>query len=147
MASKRNHHLKYSVIMSQHGTNRSVRFPNKQFCGETSRKSQRDQARQESTPVLPNMDQMDQDEGHNNLNLTEGELRKPENLSRWAKTQNEDKRAAVHDEIARVNQLPSNSSYAVHRMRVLNKLLQLMSIQRTVAQDEELELLFASLNI
>ncbi|XP_020085652.1 uncharacterized protein LOC109708357 [Ananas comosus] len=97
--------------------------------------------------VLPNMDQMDQDEGHNNLNLTKGELRKPKNLSRWAKTQNEDKRAAVHDEIARVNQLPSNSSYAVHRMRVLNKLLQLMSIQRTVAQDEELELLFASLNI
>lgn len=75
------------------------------------------------------MDQKDQDEGHNNLNLTEGELRKPKNLSRWAKTQNEDKRAAVHDEIARVNQLPSNSSYAVHRMRVLNKLLQLMSIQ------------------
>lgn len=79
--------------------------------------------------VLPNMDQMDQDEAHNNLNLTEGELREPKNLNRWAKTQNEDKRASVHDEIARVNQLPSNSSYAVHRMRVLNKLLHLMSIQ------------------
>lgn len=41
----------------------------------------------------------------------------------------EEKKAAVHTEISRVNRLPSNSSYAVHRMRVLNKLLHLLSIQ------------------
>lgn len=39
------------------------------------------------------------------------------------------KRAAVHAELERVNQLPTNSSYAVHRMKVLNKLLHLMSIK------------------
>ncbi|KAK9085134.1 hypothetical protein Sjap_025545 [Stephania japonica] len=47
----------------------------------------------------------------------------------------------------RVNKLPAQSSYATHRMRVLNKLLQLLSIQRTQSQDEELELLFAGLSI
>lgn len=41
----------------------------------------------------------------------------------------EEKKAAVQAEISRVNQLPSNSSYAVHRMRVLKKLLHLFSIQ------------------
>ncbi|KAG6522183.1 hypothetical protein ZIOFF_019320 [Zingiber officinale] len=41
----------------------------------------------------------------------------------------EEKKAAVQAEISRVNRLPSNSSYAVHRMRVLKKLLHLFSIQ------------------
>ncbi|XP_074557810.1 uncharacterized protein LOC141813727 [Curcuma longa] len=59
----------------------------------------------------------------------------------------EEKKAAVQAEISRVNRLPSNSSYAVHRMRVLKKLLHLFSVQRSVSQDEELELLFASLSI
>ncbi|MQL80106.1 hypothetical protein Taro_012550 [Colocasia esculenta] len=45
-------------------------------------------------------------------------------------TENEEqKRAAVHAELQRVNQLPSNSSYAAHRLRVLNKVLRLMFIQ------------------
>ncbi|KAF5796538.1 hypothetical protein HanRHA438_Chr08g0364851 [Helianthus annuus] len=60
---------------------------------------------------------------------------------------NEEKKAAVHEEIKKVNQLPAHSSYATHRMRVLNKILQLLSVQRTVSQDEELELLFAGLSI
>ncbi|XAR67532.1 hypothetical protein NMG60_11002317 [Bertholletia excelsa] len=59
----------------------------------------------------------------------------------------EDKKAAVHEEIKRMNQLPANSAYVTHRMRVLNKILQLVSIQRTTSQDEELELLFAGLSI
>ncbi|KAI0505093.1 hypothetical protein KFK09_016050 [Dendrobium nobile] len=60
----------------------------------------------------------------------------------------EEKNAAVHDEIERVNRLPSNSSYALHRLRVLNKILNLMSVQqRNSLQDEELELLFASLSL
>ncbi|KAK9089420.1 hypothetical protein Scep_028502 [Stephania cephalantha] len=40
-----------------------------------------------------------------------------------------DKKAAVHAEMERVNKLPAHSSYATHRIRVLNKLLQLLSIQ------------------
>ncbi|CAN6298678.1 unnamed protein product, partial [Urochloa humidicola] len=58
-----------------------------------------------------------------------------------------DREAAVDAEIARVNKLPAHSSYAMHRMKVLNKLRHLLSIKRTTSQDEELELLFASLSI
>ncbi|KAF3784708.1 hypothetical protein EJ110_NYTH29796 [Nymphaea thermarum] len=49
--------------------------------------------------------------------------------TRWSPEQSERKRAAVNAEIDRVNKLPAYSSYATHRMRVLNKILQLMSIQ------------------
>ncbi|XXG44495.1 hypothetical protein AAC387_Pa01g4284 [Persea americana] len=59
----------------------------------------------------------------------------------------EEKKAAVHAEMERVDKLPGNSKYATHRMRVLNKILRLMSIQRTTPQDEELELLFAGLSL
>lgn len=58
-----------------------------------------------------------------------------------------DREAAVDAEIARVNKLPAHSSYAIHRMKVLNKLRHLLSIKRTTSQDEELELLFATLSI
>lgn len=40
----------------------------------------------------------------------------------------ENKKAAVHAEMARVNKLPSNSTYAVHRLKVLNKILHLLSV-------------------
>ncbi|CAN6324676.1 unnamed protein product [Urochloa humidicola] len=40
-----------------------------------------------------------------------------------------DKEAAVDAEIARVNKLPAHSSYAMHRMKVLNKLRHLLSIK------------------
>ncbi|CAL4934569.1 unnamed protein product [Urochloa decumbens] len=58
-----------------------------------------------------------------------------------------DREAAVDAELARVNKLPAHSSYAIHRIKVLNKLRHLLSIKRTTSQDEELELLFASLSI
>ncbi|KAL6878528.1 hypothetical protein ACP4OV_012698 [Aristida adscensionis] len=61
--------------------------------------------------------------------------------------QKEDREAAIDAEIARLNKLPAHSSYATHRMKVLNKLRHLLSIKRTTSQDEELELLFASLSI
>ncbi|XP_031473822.1 putative Myb family transcription factor At1g14600 [Nymphaea colorata] len=61
--------------------------------------------------------------------------------TRWSPEQSEQKRAPV-------NKLPAHSSYATHRTRVLNKILQLISIQRrTISQDEELELLFAGLSL
>lgn len=44
-------------------------------------------------------------------------------------TWSEQKQAAVHDEIRRMSQLPARSTYVNHRMRVLNKILQLISIQ------------------
>ncbi|KAL6599576.1 hypothetical protein ACP70R_045713 [Stipagrostis hirtigluma subsp. patula] len=60
---------------------------------------------------------------------------------------NGDREAAIDAEMARLNKLPAHSSYATHRMKVLNKLRHLLSIKRTTSQDEELELLFASLSI
>ncbi|XP_052482147.1 uncharacterized protein LOC105782183 isoform X2 [Gossypium raimondii] len=59
----------------------------------------------------------------------------------------EEKTVAVHEEMKRMNRLPVTSSYVTHRMRVLNKILQLLSIQRTASQEEELELLFAGLSL
>ncbi|XP_059277376.1 uncharacterized protein LOC132031428 [Lycium ferocissimum] len=59
----------------------------------------------------------------------------------------EGKRGAVHEEMKRVSRLPPSSAYATHRMRVLNKILQLLSIHRTTSQDEELELLFSGLSL
>ncbi|KAI3508343.1 hypothetical protein L1887_23349 [Cichorium endivia] len=41
----------------------------------------------------------------------------------------EEKKAAVHEEIKKVNQLPANSTYATHRIRVLNKILQPLSVR------------------
>ncbi|KAL0306474.1 UNVERIFIED_CONTAM: hypothetical protein Sradi_6064700 [Sesamum radiatum] len=59
----------------------------------------------------------------------------------------EEKAAAVHEEIKRMHRLPPNSSYASHRLRVLNKIQHLLSLQRTASQDEELELLFSGLHL
>lgn len=41
----------------------------------------------------------------------------------------ERKQAVVHEEIMRMNQLPAKSTYVAHRLKVLNKILQLMSVQ------------------
>ncbi|KAJ6980015.1 hypothetical protein NC653_027982, partial [Populus alba x Populus x berolinensis] len=47
---------------------------------------------------------------------------------------NEEKTAAVHQEIKSMNQLPATSSYVSHRLRVLNKILQLLSIQVSIQE-------------
>ncbi|MBA0729044.1 hypothetical protein Golax_023289 [Gossypium laxum] len=82
----------------------------------------------------------------------------------WKQMGYEEKTVAVHEEMKRMNRLPGTSSYVTHRMRVLNKILQLLSIQfceregfddllpfclyqRTASQEEELELLFAGLSL
>ncbi|XP_062211720.1 uncharacterized protein LOC133912817 isoform X1 [Phragmites australis] len=70
-----------------------------------------------------------------------------DSASKQNELKNGDKDAAIDAEIARLNKLPAHSSYAIHRMKVLNKLRHLMSIKRSTSQDEELELLFASLSI
>uniref|UniRef100_A0A0D9Z9Y0 Uncharacterized protein n=1 Tax=Oryza glumipatula TaxID=40148 RepID=A0A0D9Z9Y0_9ORYZ len=71
----------------------------------------------------------------------------PTSASTAGRPQQGDRENAVSAEIERVNKLPANSSYAIHRLKVLNKLRHLLSIKRTTSQDEELELLFASLSI
>ncbi|WCJ32118.1 hypothetical protein M5689_013561 [Euphorbia peplus] len=60
---------------------------------------------------------------------------------------NEEKTRAINEEIDRMNKLPPHSSYVTHRLRVLNKILQLLSIHRTLSQDHELELLFTGLHL
>ncbi|KOM49491.1 hypothetical protein LR48_Vigan08g031800 [Vigna angularis] len=47
----------------------------------------------------------------------------------------EKKQTAVHEEIKRMNQLPANSAYGMHRLK------------RTVSQEQQLELLFAGLSL
>ncbi|CAL0303800.1 unnamed protein product [Lupinus luteus] len=59
----------------------------------------------------------------------------------------EKKQAAVHEELKRMRRLPRNSTYSAHRIRVLNKALQLILSQRTESQEHELELLLAGLSL
>ncbi|GFQ06242.1 hypothetical protein PHJA_002768200 [Phtheirospermum japonicum] len=41
----------------------------------------------------------------------------------------EEKQAAIKEEVKRMRQLPLNSSYAAHRLRLLDKIQQLLSLQ------------------
>ncbi|CAM6008078.1 unnamed protein product [Sphagnum balticum] len=52
----------------------------------------------------------------------------------------------VQAEVARMKQLPPNSAYATHRLRVLDKMQQLLSKARTQAETDELEILFANMS-
>nr|KJB40975.1 hypothetical protein B456_007G085800 [Gossypium raimondii] len=65
----------------------------------------------------------------------------------WKQMGYEEKTITVHEEMKNLNQLPTTNSYVIHRMRVLNKILQLLSIQVIALQEEELELLFAGLSL
>ncbi|GMP65679.1 hypothetical protein CsSME_00026373 [Camellia sinensis var. sinensis] len=56
----------------------------------------------------------------------------PQAKDGWKKMGCEEKKAAVHEEMKRMNKLPANSTYATHRLRVLNKILQLLSIQNYI---------------
>ncbi|TKY66582.1 hypothetical protein E2542_SST09458 [Spatholobus suberectus] len=92
------------------------------------------------------MDSFDHLKGSNTLDqmMESGAINQPEPQKQmWS----EKKQVAVHDEIKRMNQLPVNSAYVTHRLKVLNKILQLMSIQRTISEEQELELLFAGLSL
>ncbi|XP_058075052.1 uncharacterized protein LOC131223620 [Magnolia sinica] len=65
----------------------------------------------------------------------------------WSQKRCDEKTAVVQAEMDRMTKLPAHSNYATHRMRVLNKILHLISIQRSSSQDEELELLFSGLSL
>lgn len=47
----------------------------------------------------------------------------------WKVMGNEEKKAALHEEMKRMNQLPASSIYASHRLRVINKILSLITLQ------------------
>ncbi|KAL4202358.1 hypothetical protein AMTRI_Chr02g263360 [Amborella trichopoda] len=96
---------------------------------------------------LGTLDSFDHLKGSNALDHSNEEKKASRLSVQWMSTSCEEKKAVVHAEMERVNKLPANSSYANHRMRVLHKVLQLMSLKRTTSQDEELELLFAGLSL
>ncbi|KAJ6801321.1 uncharacterized protein M6B38_360835 [Iris pallida] len=86
---------------------------------------------------------MDQDK----LDQGDGVMGSSQTAGRLSQMGFEEKKSAVHAEMERMSQLPANSSYASHRMRVLKKILHLVSIERTISEEEELELLFAGLSM
>lgn len=49
--------------------------------------------------------------------------------AQWKQMGPAEKEASVHEELKRMQKLPTNSTYVTHRLRVLNKILQLLSIQ------------------
>lgn len=49
--------------------------------------------------------------------------------AQWKQMGPAEKEASVHEEVKRLQKLPTNSTYVTHRLRVLNKILQLLSIQ------------------
>ncbi|CAK9858757.1 unnamed protein product [Sphagnum jensenii] len=60
----------------------------------------------------------------------------------------EDKRKTgiVQAEVDRMKQLSSSSGYATQRLRVLDKMLELLSKVRTQSETDELEILFANMS-
>ncbi|KAJ6293143.1 hypothetical protein OIU78_025178 [Salix suchowensis] len=61
----------------------------------------------------------------NSANSTSNIATNTEPKIRWNQMGNEEKSTSFHQEIRRMNQLPATSSYVSHRLRVLNKILQL----------------------
>lgn len=55
------------------------------------------------------------------------------------------KTALVQAEVQRMKCLPPSSAYVIHRLKVLNKMLELLSKVRTNTEAEELEALFAKM--
>ncbi|KAL2944029.1 Serine/threonine-protein kinase ATM [Bienertia sinuspersici] len=51
----------------------------------------------------------------------------------WKQLGEDERKVSVQEEMKRMHQLPANSSYVTHRFRVLNKILQLISIKVGVA--------------
>lgn len=88
-------------------------------------------------------------EGDKTMDATNTGLKSYSRVSdQWKQMADADKKVTLNAEMDRMKELPGNSNYATHRIRVLNKVLQLMSKQlRTRSENEELELLFAGLSL
>lgn len=83
------------------------------------------------------------------MDLTNGGLKSYSRFSdQWKQMADAEKKATLNAEMDRMKVLPGSSNYAAHRIRVLNKVLELVSKQmRTRSENEELELLFAGLSL
>ncbi|KAH1080793.1 hypothetical protein J1N35_020554 [Gossypium stocksii] len=81
------------------------------------------------------------------IDLTMEDARATNPRVQWKQMGYEEKTIAVHEEKKRMNRLPMTSSYVTYRMRVLSKFIQMLFIQITALQEEELELLFAGLSL
>jgi hypothetical protein len=57
------------------------------------------------------------------------------------------RKAALDAELARLAKLPSNSAYVVHRTAVARRALELLSLQRTSDEADELERLLGGLSL
>ncbi|XP_057528448.1 uncharacterized protein LOC130807307 [Amaranthus tricolor] len=93
------------------------------------------------------MDHKNHFESQNTTTMIECGGEAVDSQKQWKQMKDDERKGAVQEEMKRMHQLPTNSSYATHRLRVLNKILQLMSLQRSASEEEELELLFAGLSI
>lgn len=79
--------------------------------------------------ITTKMDQVDQFKDNSALNYPKQSVSNSQNKDGRKQMGFEEKNAAVHEEMRRMNQLPANSSYVIHRSRVLNKIMQLLSVQ------------------
>ncbi|CAO2836049.1 unnamed protein product [Amaranthus hypochondriacus] len=76
------------------------------------------------------MDHKNHFESQNTVTMIECGGAAVDSQKQWKQMKDDERNGAVQEEMKRMHQLPSNSSYATHRLRVLNKILQLMSIQK-----------------
>ncbi|KAK2984712.1 hypothetical protein RJ640_004537, partial [Escallonia rubra] len=76
-----------------------------------------------------NLDHFEYFQGSNALNQPNKSASTTQDGNAWKPKGCEEKQAVVHEEMRRMNNLPANSTYATHRLRVLNKILQLLAIQ------------------
>lgn len=75
------------------------------------------------------MDSIDPSKGMSTLDATMEDSCGARPKAPWKKMGPVEKEASVHEEMKRMQKLPANSTYVTHRLRVLNKILQLLSIQ------------------
>jgi len=59
----------------------------------------------------------------------------------------EERTALLHTELDRLSKLPQNSSYVIHRLKVIERALTLLQQQRTADAQQELEDLLNSLSL
>ncbi|KAK3040303.1 hypothetical protein RJ639_028218 [Escallonia herrerae] len=85
-----------------------------------------------------NLDHFEHFQGSNALNQPNKGASTTQDCNAWKPMGCEEKQAVVHEEMRRMNNLPANSTYATHRLRVLNKILQLLAIQMRRCMDTSL---------
>lgn len=75
------------------------------------------------------MDAVNNSTGSSAIHITMEKGGSTQSKGPWKIFSLEATKAAVQEEIKRMTQLPVSSAYASHRLRVLNKIMQLISLQ------------------